>query len=121
MFSNTESLGKMLVIWKLRDRPMRLIRYGGRAGIGVPFSSMLPLETARRAETRLNRVDLPAPLGPMRACRSPAGTSRSTPRMISVLPHDLHTPVNLSAGAPAAPLKAAAPALRSPGSPPAPD
>ena len=42
----------MLVIWKLRDSPMRLMRYGGSPVIGCPFSSMLPLLTASRAEMR---------------------------------------------------------------------
>ena len=32
MFSNTDRRGKMLVIWKLRDRPRRLISYGWQAG-----------------------------------------------------------------------------------------
>ena len=35
---------------------------------------------------RLNSVDLPAPLGPMMATRSPGATARLAPRMISVLP-----------------------------------
>jgi hypothetical protein len=34
----------------------------------------------------LNSVDLPAPLGPMMATRSPGRTAKLTPRMISVLP-----------------------------------
>ena len=64
-----------------------------------PLSSILPRVGANRPEIRLNSVDLPAPLGPMIAWRSPTGISRSTPRMISVLPKLLCTPLSLSAGA----------------------
>jgi hypothetical protein len=42
MFSNTVSRGKMLVTWKLRERPRRLIRYGGAPAISVPFSRIDP-------------------------------------------------------------------------------
>ena len=59
----------------------------------------MPLLTASRAEIRWKSVDLPAPLGPISACRSPTGISRSTPRMISVLPNDLRTPLSFSAAA----------------------
>ena len=77
----------MLVIWKLRARPRRLISNGGSpVDRRSPFSRIAPRVGAKRPLIRLNSVDLPAPLGPMIACRSPGGIARSTPRMISVLP-----------------------------------
>lgn len=76
----------MLVIWKLRDRPMRLISNGFLPSMRAPCSSTSPLVGAKRPLIRLNSVDLPAPLGPMMATRSPACTASWAPRMISVLP-----------------------------------
>ena len=82
----------MLVIWKLRDKPMRLISKGLRPSMRCPLRLMLPEVGAKRPLMRLNKVDLPAPLGPMMATRSPAATCKSTPRMISVLPNCLVKP-----------------------------
>src|SRR3990167_2838145 len=59
--------------------------------MGLPFSKISPLVMGRRPLIRLNSVDLPAPLGPIRATRSPALMASSVPRMISVLPKDLRT------------------------------
>src|SRR5262245_9286216 len=62
-----------------------------------PLRCTSPLLGAMRPLMRLNRVDLPAPLGPMMATRSPAGTARFTPRMISVLPKLLRRSLSSSA------------------------
>src|SRR5574343_887347 len=62
-----------------------------------PFNRISPLVIGSRPLIRLNSVDLPAPLGPIRATRSPAFTASSAPRMISVLPKDLRTLRNSSA------------------------
>ena len=43
---------------------------------------------------RLNNVDLPAPFGPMIACRSPAAISSETPRMICVGPKLLRSSIS---------------------------
>ena len=59
-----------------------------------PLSSMVPALTGRRAETRLKSVDLPAPLGPMIACRSPRAISRLTSLMIEERPKLLQTPAS---------------------------
>ena len=40
MFSNTVMRGKIEVIWKLRDRPSRLISCGARPSIDVPLTAM---------------------------------------------------------------------------------
>jgi hypothetical protein len=50
--------------------------------ISWPFSRIEPREGWNRPEIRLNRVDLPAPFGPMIACRSPGAMSSYTPLMI---------------------------------------
>ena len=63
--------GKMLVIWKLRDRPRRLISNGFMPSMRWPLSRISPLVGAKRPLMRLNSVDLPAPFGPMMAMRSP--------------------------------------------------
>ncbi len=61
----------MLVIWKLRARPRRLISNGVRPSMRWPLSRISPLLGPKRPLMRLNRVDLPAPFGPMIATRSP--------------------------------------------------
>jgi hypothetical protein len=87
----------MLVIWKLRDRPSRLISYGRRPLTNWPLSRTSPLVGASRPLIRLNSVDLPAPFGPMMATRSPAFTARLAPRMISVLPKFLRRSLSSTA------------------------
>jgi hypothetical protein len=79
----------MLVIWKLRARPRRLIWNGVRPSMRWPLSRISPLLGPKRPLMRLNSVDLPAPFGPMIATRSPGATASSVPRMISVLPNRL--------------------------------
>ena len=86
MFSNTVMRGKIDVTWKLRESPRRLISCGGRPSIRWPWSSMRPVVTGKRPLIRLKSVVLPAPLGPMMACREPALTSRLTPRITGVGP-----------------------------------
>ncbi len=90
-FSNTDRRWKIEVIWKLRDRPIRLIRCGGSWSTRAPLSRISPDDSGKRPLTRLNSVVLPAPFGPMMAWRSPFAMSRLTPRMISVWPNALFT------------------------------
>jgi hypothetical protein len=47
---------------------------------------------------RLNKVDLPAPFGPIKACRSPFMMLRLTSRITEVLPKLFCTPRNSTAG-----------------------
>ena len=67
MFSNTLMRGKIEVIWKLRDRPSRLISCGARLAVDWPLTVIVPELIGKRPEIRLNSVVLPAPLGPMMA------------------------------------------------------
>ena len=69
MFSNTVMRGKIDVIWKLRDSPLRLIRCGATPLSDSPFNEMSPDVIGKRPLIRLNKVVLPAPFGPMIACR----------------------------------------------------
>src|ERR1700744_4829666 len=87
----------MLVIWKLRERPIRLITNGLSPPISVPLSLTEPELATLRPEIRLKVVGSPAPLGPIGAWRSPFGTLRLTPRIISVCPKFLRTSVSSSA------------------------
>ena len=59
-----------------------------------PLRRISPLVGPKRPLMRLKSVDLPAPFGPMMATRSPGATARSQPRMISVLPNDLRSPLS---------------------------
>ena len=99
MFSHTDSRGKMLVTWKLRERPRRLTWCGGSPVISSPLSCTVPEVGARRPLIRLNSVDFPAPFGPMIAWRSPVGTLRLTPRMIWVAPKSFCKSTSLIAAA----------------------
>src|SRR5512140_4001801 len=58
---------------------------------------MEPRVGASRPLIRLKSVDLPAPLGPMIAWRSPRAIASVTPRMIAVAPKLLWTPASSSA------------------------
>ena len=98
MFSNTLSRWKIEVIWKLRDRPSRLMRCGGSPSSRVASSRISPEVIGNRPLIRLNSVVLPAPFGPISAWRSPAATFMLTPRMISVWPKFLVTSVSDSDG-----------------------
>ena len=67
MFSNTLSRWKIEVIWKLRDRPSRLMRCGGSPSSRVASSRISPEVIGKRPLIRLNSVVLPAPFGPISA------------------------------------------------------
>src|SRR5690554_951317 len=58
--------------------PNRARSSGGKAVMSRPMYSTVPLVGWRSPATQLNRVDLPAPLGPMRPNTSPSSTSRLT-------------------------------------------
>src|SRR5919108_5782023 len=62
-----------------------------------PNSSMRPAVTGKAPATRLNSVVLPAPLGPMRARRSPGRTASSTPSTARSPPNAFETRARRSA------------------------
>src|SRR4051812_34441215 len=57
---------------------------------------MVPALAFRCPPITLNKVDLPAPLGPMTACVSPCATSMSTSRTAYTPPNVRETPATLS-------------------------
>src|SRR5437899_112470 len=69
---------KMLVIWKERASPSR-DRVGASSDVtSWPAKRVIPASGLRSPAIWPISVVLPAPLGPMTACVSPSGTSRST-------------------------------------------
>ena len=55
----------MLVIWNVLAMPSRLIASGGSPPICCPLNRTRPAVGVWSPETTLNKVDLPAPLGPI--------------------------------------------------------
>ena len=67
------SCGKSELIWKVRTRP-RLTRWSGRKDVmSSPSRSMRPADAGNPPVSRLMKVVLPAPFGPIRAWRAPRG------------------------------------------------
>src|SRR3989475_671082 len=77
-FSSTVAPGRMLVIWYERAMALREIRFGGSPAMSSPANRMRPALGCSTPVTQLKNVDLPAPLGPMMARISPAGTAMLT-------------------------------------------
>src|ERR1043166_7007607 len=76
--SSTVAPGRMLVIWYERAMALREIRFGGSPAMSSPANRMRPALGCSTPVTQLKNVDLPAPLGPMMARISPAGTAMLT-------------------------------------------
>src|SRR3989442_10794971 len=77
-FSSTVAPGRMLVLWYERAMALREIRFGGSPAMSSPANRMRPALGFSTPVTQLKNVDLPAPLGPMMARTSPAGTAMLT-------------------------------------------
>src|SRR3546814_276096 len=80
-FSRTVSSCKGCGIWKVRPMPMRARRCRGRSPKLTESKAMRPPDGRTRPDTALNRVVLPAPLGPTRptpSCRPAANVTAST-------------------------------------------
>ena len=56
---------KMVVSWKVRTTPLRATMCGARPEICSPFNVTLPVVGLTNEAISLNRVDLPAPFGPI--------------------------------------------------------
>src|SRR3954464_6336016 len=76
----------MLVIWNERARPLRARRGAGSAVMSSPAKVMRPPSGRMLPASWPMKVVLPAPLGPMMACVSPARTSRSMPSVARSAP-----------------------------------
>ena len=64
-------------VWKVRTRPARAMASPRSARCGVRRKRMRPAAGARKPETRLNTVVLPAPLGPISAVIVPSATAKT--------------------------------------------
>src|SRR5438105_8698739 len=58
---------------------MRERRSGGARVTSSPRKRMVPEVARSSPESRLSRVDFPAPLGPITACTRPSSKARETP------------------------------------------
>ena len=61
----------MLVIWYERAMALREIRLGGNPAMSSPSKTMRPAVGRNTPVRQLKKVDLPAPLGPMRPVMRP--------------------------------------------------
>src|SRR5690349_24196722 len=68
---------KVAGTWKVRPMPSRAWLSAGACVTSIPAKRMRPALGARSPATQLKKVDLPAPLGPMRPTISPSSTVRS--------------------------------------------
>src|SRR2546430_12187673 len=102
-FSSTVAPGRMLVIWYERAMALREIRFGGSPAMSSPANRMRPALGCSTPVTQLKNVDLPAPLGPMMARISPAGTAMLTSFNAVKPPNRLGKPSGLGRGAAPAP------------------
>src|SRR3972149_1673193 len=82
----------MLVIWNERANPVRA-RAGERSDVTAsPGKRIAPASGRRSPESRLMKVVLPAPFGPITACGSPSSSSKSMLSLARSAPKDLHSP-----------------------------
>src|SRR6266567_3161933 len=102
-FSSTVAPGRMLVIWYERAMALREIRFGGSPAMSSPANRMRPALGFSTPVTQLKNVDLPAPLGPMMARTSPAGTAMLTSLSAVRPPNRMESPSVLRRGAAPAP------------------
>src|SRR5882672_6496623 len=93
-----DSVGKMLVRWKERAMPRWAILCGGVPAMSRPSKMMRPAVGASCPVSRLKKVVLPAPLGPITACRAPSWTSRVTALTAVSAPKALVSPSVLTRG-----------------------
>src|SRR5882757_1578683 len=72
--SSTDIDSKVSGTWKLRARPSRARASGGWLVTSMPAKCTVPDVTGRSPVRQLKKVDLPAPLGPIRPRMSPSST-----------------------------------------------
>ena len=75
---STDIADTSLTCWKLRAMPSRAIASGVRPETRTPENRTSPAESGSIPLIRLNKVLLPAPLGPIRPRISPRPMSKST-------------------------------------------
>ena len=77
-FSSTVESSNSSMFWKVRAMPSSAIPEAGRSRMLSPSKRTAPSAGSQNRETRLKRVDLPAPFGPTMANTSPRSTENET-------------------------------------------
>src|SRR6185312_13989025 len=90
-FSSTVMSSKVAGTWKVRPIPSRAWCAADALVTSTPSKTMRPSLGRRSPAMQLKKVDLPAPLGPMRPTISPLSTWRSAPATALKLPKALAT------------------------------
>ena len=97
-FSSTVKPRNSAVIWKVRAMP-RLTRCACDSEVmSAPSSRMRPSLGASTPVTKLMKLVLPAPLGPISACRAPRARLKSIVLATLSAPKLLHSALVSSAG-----------------------
>ena len=78
-FSATVMSRSTLVRWNDRPTPARAMRQAGQPVTSCPATSRRPALGGSSPDSRFTSVLLPAPLGPMTACRQPRSSASDTP------------------------------------------
>ena len=76
MFSMTDSLVSALVSWKVRTIPWRARPCDLNLSTSLPLKTTDPVSGRSKPVSRLKKVVLPAPLGPINAVITPRWISR---------------------------------------------
>src|SRR5690348_2845010 len=90
-FSRTVMSSNVAGTWKVRPMPSRACVAAEALVTSTPSKRMRPSLGRRSPAMQLKKVDLPAPLGPMRPTISPLSTWRSAPATALKLPNALVT------------------------------
>src|SRR6185295_12495229 len=89
--SSTDIDSKVSGTWKVRARPSRARSSGGRRVTSAPANETVPELTGRSPVRQLKKVDLPAPLGPIRPRMSPCSTDTEASSTALKAPNALTT------------------------------
>src|SRR6185437_10153541 len=84
MFSRTLRSGARLVSCVTIVTPARIASRAEAKRTGLPNRRIAPRSQVNCPETMREKVDLPAPFAPTRACTSPAASSKDTPERACV-------------------------------------
>src|SRR6478736_3069725 len=89
--SSTDIDSKVSGTWKVRARPSAARASGGRRVTSASAKETVPEVTGRSPVRQLKKVDLPAPLGPIRPRMSPSSTETEASSTALKAPNALTT------------------------------
>src|ERR671936_455220 len=89
--SSTDIDSKVSGTWKVRASPSRARASGGRGVTSAPVKCTVPAVAGRSPVRQLKKVDLPAPLGPIRPRMSPSSTDNDASSTALKAPNALVT------------------------------